>query len=189
MDLPDVRLTLVGLPLWVHGDSLSLMLALDCLVRQVHDHAGATAFDVEALLGDTRVYVDISWQGEPITTGELNRWMAIPCGGDEVGGQHLGDILERHGCEPWSQTGRREGQALLRLPLMMSRRPQFMEEEERLPARPEFYDFGLMQEYAGDEALAARRLADLSFVVFDCEMTGLNPEGAMRSSPSPGSGW
>ncbi|ABI57395.1 exonuclease domain-containing protein [Alkalilimnicola ehrlichii MLHE-1] len=177
MDLPDVRLTLVGLPLWVHGDSLSLMLALDCLVRQVHDHTGATAFDVEALLGDTRVYVDISWQGEPITTGELNRWMAIPCGGDEVGGQHLGDILERHGCEPWSQTGRREGQALLRLPLMMSRRPQFMEEEERLPARPEFYDFGLMQEYAGDEALAARRLADLSFVVFDCEMTGLNPEG------------
>lgn len=176
-DLPEVRVTLVGLPLWVHGDSLSLMLALDCLVRQTHAHTGATAFDVEALLGDTRVYVDISWRGEPIPTTELNRWMAIPCGEDEVGGQHLGDILERHGCEPWSQAGRREGYALMRLPLMMSRRPQFMTEEDRLPARPEFYDFGLMQEYAGDETLASKRLADLSFVVFDCEMTGLNPEG------------
>ncbi len=176
-DLPDVRVTLVGLPLWVHGDSLSLMLAMDCLVRRIHEYTGATTYDVEALLGDRRVYVDISWAGDPIPTSELNRWMESPCADDEVGAQRLGDALERHGCEPWSQSAKREGYALLRLPLMASHRPQFMQEEERLPARPEFYDFGLMQEYAGDKTLAAKKLAELSFVVFDCEMTGLNPEG------------
>ncbi len=175
-DLPTVHVQLAGTPLWVHGDSLSLMLALDCLLRQLHAYTGAELFEMESLLGDRRVYLDVSWAGGPVPSSELNRWLELPCGYGEPGGQSLGDTLERHGCEPWSQAASgREGHALLRLPLMDSRRPQF-ESDERLPSRPEFYDFRLMQEFKGDDERADVPLAELTFVVFDCEMTGLNPE-------------
>lgn len=174
-DLPTVHVQLAGSPLWVHGDSLSLMLALDCLLRQLHEYTGAELFEIESLLGDRRVYLDISWAGKPLSSNVLNRWFELPCGYGEPGGQSLGDTLERHGCEPWSQSSDREGYALLRLPLMDSRRPQFMD-EERLPSRPEFYDFGLLQDFRERDALSDKRLSELSFVVFDCEMTGLNPE-------------
>ncbi|MCC5859029.1 MAG: PAS domain-containing protein [Ectothiorhodospiraceae bacterium] len=173
-DLPRVHVTLVGIPLWLHGDSLSLMQALDCLVRHLHAHTGREAFDVESMLGDRNVYLDLNWEGRPVPAGLLEEWLDSPCG-DEDGDQRLRDILERHDCEVWSQPARRAGWALLRLPLPAPTRPQFLPEPRRLPARPEFYDFGLMREHEGSEELAGKRLADLSFVVFDCEMTGLNP--------------
>ncbi len=175
-DLPQVHVTLVGMPLWLHGDSLSLMQALDCLLRHLHAHTGQTAFDVESKLGDRNVYLDIGWEGRPVPAGLLEEWLDTRCS-DEDGDQRLRDILERHGCEVWSQNARHAGWALLRLPLPAPTRPQFLPEPQRLPARPEFYDFGLMREHEGSEALAGKRLADLSFVVFDCEMTGLNPGG------------
>ena len=70
-----VRATLVGMPLWVHGDSLSLLQALEVLVRRIHQLTGATAFDIEPMLGDRRVYLDIEWEGAPIPAGELERWL------------------------------------------------------------------------------------------------------------------
>ncbi|MCH8505393.1 MAG: PAS domain-containing protein [Ectothiorhodospiraceae bacterium] len=173
---PDIHPTLVGQPLWVHGDSLSLMLALDCLLRHLQEETGAGEFDIESMLGDRHVYLDILWQGQPVSASRLEEWLDSPCSGDG-GDQRLREVLERHDCEPWSQPGRREGQALLRLPLLAPSRPQFLPEQERLPARPEFYDFGLMREHEGSEELASVPLNDLNFVVFDCEMTGLDPSG------------
>jgi len=179
-DLPDVRITLVGIPLWLHGDSLSLMLALECLLRRLRKATGARSFDLEGMLGDRRVYLDIIWDGDPIAPSEIENWLELSCGermGEHLGRQRLRDVLERHDCEPWSQAGRGPGQALLRLPLLAPLRTQFLPEPARLPARPEFYDFGLMQEHAGSDELAGVMLRDLSFVVFDCEMTGLDPVG------------
>ncbi len=173
---PDIRLTLIGQPLWLHGDSLSLMLALDCLLRHLQQETGAGEFDIESMLGDRHVYLDILWQGEPVSTSRLEEWLDAPCS-SEAGDQRLREVLERHDCEPWSQNGRREGQSLLRLPLLAPSRPQFLPEQERLPARPEFYDFGLMREHEGSEELASTPLNDLNFIVFDCEMTGLDPSG------------
>ncbi|MCP1673786.1 DNA polymerase-3 subunit epsilon [Natronocella acetinitrilica] len=175
-DLPRVHVTATGMPLWLNGDSLSLLQGLDCLVRHLHAHSGEEAFDVESMLGDRNVYLDIIWNGSPVPDGLLDEWLETRCSEDS-GEQRLRDILERHGCEMWSQQGRRKGQALLRLPLPAPARPQFLSEPEKLPPRPEFYDFGLMREHEGSDEIASRRLADLSFVVFDCEMTGLNPLG------------
>ncbi len=168
-----LRITLVGLPLWLHGDSLSLIQAMEFLAARIHETTGATEIEVEPMLGDKRVYLDLQWRGEPIPAGALERWLDEPCS-VEMTDLRLRDVLERHGSEPWSKAAG-PGRGLLRLPLLAPHRPQFLPQARRRAPRPEFYDFGLMRDHQGDEALKARRLRDLDYVVFDCEMTGLQP--------------
>ncbi len=174
LDGSGIRATLVGMPLWLHGDSLSLIHAMTFLIRKLSEATGATEFEVEPMLGDKRVYLDLVWRGAPVPEAELESWLDLPCS-DEIAGTRLRDVLERHGSEPWSKASGRAGYALLRLPLLAPHRPQFVPQQARLPARPEFYDFGIMQAHQADEELAGRRMRDLDYVVFDCEMTGLQP--------------
>ncbi|MBP7003172.1 exonuclease domain-containing protein [Amaricoccus sp.] len=168
-----LKATLVGLPLWLHGDSLSLLQALEALIGRIHEETEATAFEIEPMLGDKRVYLDLVWEGAPVPAGTLEGWLDLPCGEGE-GRQRLRDVLERHGSEPWS-TPAGAGTAKLRLPLLAPDRPQFVPGPRRPAPRPEFYDFGLMQAHQGDEKLGARRLREIDYVVFDCETTGLRP--------------
>ena len=169
-----LRVSLVGLPLWVHGDSLSLIQAFEVLIRKVSEVTGTARFEAEPMLGDHRVYLDLVWEGAPVPAGTLERWLDVPCSSD-MEGQRLRDVLERHGSEPWSKPTDRPGHAMLRLPLLVPHRPQFVPQAKRLPARPEFYHFTLMREHQGDAALGKKPLRDIEFVVFDCEMTGLQP--------------
>lgn len=175
-DLETVTVHLTGTPLWLKGDSLSLVQVLDGLVRRIHAATGVTEFDLETLMADQAVYLDVRWRGERIRASTLDQWLETRC--DETAhGQQLSDILARHDCEPWSQLTRDATQACVRLPLPTPDRPQFAVHRSNLPARPEFYDFGLMQQHAEDAERADERLRDLTFVVFDCEMTGLDPAG------------
>ena len=177
-DTPGLQLRLVGQPLWIYGDSLTLLQALECLVRRIHTQHQASKIVIEALLGDRRVYVDIRWRGPVIAASELNDWLEQPCGEVSFGGQRLIDALERHGCEPWSHADERSGEAVLRLPLIAPERAQFQAlDAAPLPARPEFYDFNLLHDLASDHQFVNRPLSKLRCVVFDCEMTGLDPDG------------
>lgn len=172
-DAGGPKMTMVGIPLWLHGDSHSLMLALEFLIRELAARTGVGAFDVEALLGDRRVYVDVIWQGEPIAAQLLEEWQDVPLEA-ALGNQTVRDILDRHGSDLWSQS-KRFGQSFLRIPLLAPLRPQFVANEPALPPRPEFYDFGLMHEHSQIGDLGERRLHDLTYVVFDTETTGLHP--------------
>ncbi|MCW5752356.1 MAG: 3'-5' exonuclease, partial [Alphaproteobacteria bacterium] len=170
-----IKLTVTGAPLWLHGDSLSLMLVTERLVRELHARHGIDEFDAELLLGDRRVYLDIGWRGQPIAAKELDGWIDERL--EELpGGLNMRDILERHGSEIWSQAGRHPDSAVIRIPLIPPLRGQFSPPGERLPPRPEFYDFSLMRGHSGDLELSRRRLDELTFVVFDTETTGLDPE-------------
>lgn len=166
-------LTLVGLPLWLHVDSHSLVLALERLLRNLAAVTGASSFDAEALLGDRRSYIELSWEGEPVSNAVLDAWAKELLPG-LLGSATLGDVLARHGSEIWSRP-QRPGRALLRIPLPAPHRlPVESQPSSVLPPRPEFYDFDLLR--LGTPAPSgAQRLRALSYVVFDTETTGLRP--------------
>jgi DNA polymerase-3 subunit epsilon len=166
---------MVGIPLWLYCDSHSLMLAIETLIRRLHEETGATAFDVEPLLGDRRVTIDIAWRGEPVASKTLDSWLATPLEG-ALGCESIQQALDLHGSEVWSQA-RRPGYAVLRLPVAAAPRAASARAQEDLPPRPEFYDFDLLRRREVPGELGTRLLRDLSFVVFDTETTGLKPSG------------
>ncbi len=168
-----LEVTTVGLPLWLHGDSHSLMLVLEHLIERVHQSTGAQTFDVEPLLGDRYVYLDVVWAGEPIPSRVVDEWLADRLEGEPDGGP-VRRVLLRHGSELWSQE-HRHGKSALRLPLPLAARPQFENPRQALPSRPMFYDFELIDRRTSPGELGDRRLDELTYVVFDTETTGLEP--------------
>jgi DNA polymerase-3 subunit epsilon len=165
--------TMVGLPLWLHGDSHSLALALERILGNLVIATGAGAFDIEALLGDKRVYVEITWPGEPLPSATIDAWCGEQLPG-ALGLATLRDVLSRHGSEIWSRSGR-PGRALLRIPLPAPTRIQFAPPARpNLQPRPEFYDFDLLRQH-DRERRTAEKLRAASYVVFDTETTGLRP--------------
>jgi len=165
---------LTGAPLWLHIDSHSVMLLLEFLIEQLHANDIGHDFEIECLLGNRQVYLDIIWPGEPVPADQLENWLDEHVQ-DLVGANTVAEVLGRHNSELWSQSHRRAGHALLRLPLPASAN-QWKEPAEALPERPEFYDFSLGDEERakwGD--LVNYPLAALTYVVFDTETTGLAP--------------
>jgi DNA polymerase-3 subunit epsilon len=169
-----LRVKIVGMPLWLNVDNHSIMLLLEYLLGQLHAHGFSDSFEIECLLGNRRVYLDIIWAGKLMSTDQLEGWLSEHVQ-DLVGATTVGEVLRRHNSDLWSQSHRRPGYALLRLPLPASAR-QWKEPAEALPERPEFYDFSLAEqnrEEWGD--LLNYPLAALTYVVFDTETTGLSP--------------
>ena len=170
-----IDVTGVGLPLWLHGDSYTLMLTMEYLIRRVSHHTKVKAFDLEALLSDRRVYAELIWEGEVIAPRVLEGWLEEPIEGS-LGAHSARDVLERHGSEPWSHSGK-HGTAALRIPLLAPTTAPVREAivEPTLPPRPEFYDFGILAEHSDTGSLGDRPMRSLTYVVFDTETTGLRP--------------
>ncbi|RAU22798.1 hypothetical protein CU669_05245 [Paramagnetospirillum kuznetsovii] len=123
----DIKLTMVGVPLWLHGDSHSLMEAFLALFAALHAHTGSSVFDMECMLGDRRVYMDINWKGDPVADHRLTHWLDAEIN-TALGPQRVRDVLDRHDSEPWSLS-KRGGFAALRVPLPLARRAQFTDAE------------------------------------------------------------
>ena len=168
-----IKVTLIGVPLWLHADSHSLMLTIEHLIVKVHEFSGRRNFDIEPLLGDRHVYIEIVWEGDPVHSKLLEEWLDEPLPGT-IGGRSAREIVEHHGAELWSKV-QRPGFACIRIPLRAPKRQQFAEVEGRFPPRPEFYDFDLFRKRVHDQALEDTPLAELRYVVFDTETTGLRP--------------
>ena len=166
------EITLVGVPAWLHADSHSLMLALAALIQRARSASGKTHFDVEAARRASRVYVEISWEGAPLPAAELDSWLDEPLPGT-IANRTIRQIVERHGSELWSETVA-DRRTVIRIPLRApSHPPTDALIRARLAPRPEFYDFDLFE--AAHAELSATPLQRMSYVVFDCETTGLRP--------------
>ncbi len=171
---PGLQVEVVGMPLWLNVDNHSIMLLLEYLLDQLRADGVGDTFEIECLLGNRRVYLDIIWPGHPLSAHQLEGWLSEHVQ-DLVGATTVGEVLRRHNSDLWSQSHRRRGYSLLRLPLPASAR-QWREPAEVPPERPEFYDFSLGEqnrEEWGD--LVNYPLNALAYVVFDTETTGLAP--------------
>ncbi|SCA57757.1 conserved exported hypothetical protein [Candidatus Terasakiella magnetica] len=173
-DEKNINAMMTGIPCWLHGDSHSLLLAMDQIVHNIHQATGAENFDLQTVNRDNRVHIDIIWEGAPLSSSEIDSWLDINLK-ESIGGMSLRDILEHHRCEMWSENTD-EHHARLRLPMLSAHRPIADRTSEDLPARPEFYDFGLLNKTSPlSSELGNRPLSELSFVIFDTETTGLKP--------------
>jgi DNA polymerase III subunit epsilon len=173
-DTTGPAVTMVGLPLWLHGDSHSLVIALERLLLLLVTATGQRQYDAEALLSDRRVYIEISWDGAPVPASIIDTWMAEPMQG-APGAATLGDVLQRHDSDIWSHAVEGTRRATLRLPLPAPTRIQFLPPKLPLPPRPEFYDFEATQITQTSDRLEHQSLRSVPYVVFDTETTGLQP--------------
>ncbi|CAK0755757.1 hypothetical protein CCP2SC5_2130003 [Azospirillaceae bacterium] len=55
--------TPTGLPLWLHGDSFSLVCLFDHLIERLHEVTGVDAFDISVEAASNWVFFDIAWGG------------------------------------------------------------------------------------------------------------------------------
>ena len=171
----EIRITQTGLPLWIRVDSHAMAVLLEFYMLKIKALTGVSDYDIEADHRDHKVYLDISWQGSPISYKQLTEWESETLA-DVVGFPTVDKVLQQHNSVIWSQKHPRiQGNSILRIPIPGSER-QWEQVTENIPSRPISYDFNLAEMAGDDSNLKARRLRELNFVVFDTETTGLNPE-------------
>jgi DNA polymerase-3 subunit epsilon len=165
--------TMTGTPLWLHIDSHSVMLVMEFLAHRIQSFCRVSEIDVEALLGDRRVYINYIWYGKPVPQQVIEEWVnqVLP---ESIGSVRVKDVLDRHDSTIWSLQHRRDGFAFLRVPLPDSTR-QWEKPEDKLTERPEFYDFELIEEQRDISSMVDLPLSRITYVVFDTETTGLLP--------------
>jgi DNA polymerase III subunit epsilon len=168
--------------LWLQVDSYSLLQVLTSLAGRL-----AAEYDVKLVrLRLTRdldkadaahARLDLVWQGPSMSTETVIGWETEPM---RVGGESVAltvrDVVERHGGEFWFERERVRHASFFRLllPLAVAGEPLEAGAVVRGDSRPEVFDFDLFQREPSRE-LAERRLADLTYTVFDTETTGLEP--------------
>lgn len=171
----EFNVTQTGLPLWMRVDSHAMVVLLEFYMQKIKEVHGVTNFDVDADQREHKVYLDLTWQGPPITHKQLSDWEteSLP---DVVGFPTVARVLRQHSSVVWSQKHPRiEDSAILRIPVPGSDRP-VEHAAETVPPRPMTYDFNLSEMAGDDSELKNRSLRELNFVVFDSETTGLNPD-------------
>ena len=165
--------TQTGLPQWIHGDSFSLVVLLDHLLKRLTSTTGATAFDLSAETAASWVHVDAAWRGMPVPASVIEGWTAekLP---DAPGGLSVGEVLGHHRSDLWSEAAG-PGMARLRLPLPLPRQTHGPVGYVPPAPRPEFFDFDLLHQPVATSELGRTLLRELTYIVFDTETTGLQP--------------
>ena len=170
--LPQIRE--FGFPLWLHANSHAISALLGQLLWRLRDQHGAEQVDIEALLGDRRVYLDLRWRGPPLQSDTLERWLEEPLPDQprELTGL---DVLERHDSVCWSQwDSANPGCSVLRIPLPASRRQ--WQQPLSISNRREYHVPPPEGGHTQLGSLGQQPLDRLACVVFDTETTGVEPE-------------
>jgi DNA polymerase-3 subunit epsilon len=173
----EARLAAFGVP--VRTDAADLILAcngfelimlLAALAGHVADRAGGSlALTVEE--EDSGAAIRLSWQGQRVGVGELDGWLGQVLSGDTP--DHTARmVLASHATEIWPEA-LPDGRAALCLPIRRARRAVA---RPKPVARKVVYDFDLLSP-ARTDRLTDTPLDRLTYVVFDSETTGLNPQG------------
>ncbi|MBF0334460.1 MAG: 3'-5' exonuclease [Alphaproteobacteria bacterium] len=171
-----IELHAVGLPVWLHGDSHTLVLVLEALIRAAAEGTDGAAFDIEAESRDGGTRLEVMWRGDPLSAADLAGLLDRPLAG-ALGGMTVRDALMHHSST--LEQGTREGISWLWLPLASGAsaegKAKAKTSDAVVPARPEFFDFDLLGQDRDIGNRGAIPLRSLTYVVFDTETTGLSP--------------
>jgi len=173
--------TVVGLPLWLHGESYSLTLVVETLIRRTAARVEADAFDLSAGGDGEAAWIEFRWDtGAALGQGELDHWLGLPLAA--LGGLTARDVLHHHagGGAPAQAIPAENGGGGVRLAIRPARNSGRPVAGPPLPARPEFHDLSLLERHRDSGELGDRPLKTLDFVVFDTETTGLAPSQGDR---------
>ena len=167
----------VDTDLWLRVDSFAIAHAMAFLAARLAGDYDIRGFRLRAGSGAGFGEVDLFWTGAIVGSDALSLWEGEPMriGADETP-LTLRDVLERHGSEAWLQVDKIR--QISRFRLLLPRGQAVAPVPYRgtvAESRPEYYDFDLFERIDMTGALAERRLAELSYTVFDTETTGLEP--------------
>jgi DNA polymerase-3 subunit epsilon len=180
---PRVGTAEVEPALWLKVDSHALLQALQSLALRLAEELDVTSVRLRLAAGAAgRAQLDLVWPGQAMSTETVLAWecepMRLP---GEASPLSVRDVMQRHGGEFWFERDRARGQCFFRLLLPLADAARLAEASAAdaaapaLDSRPETYDFNLFAVTESTRALEERRLADLSYTVFDTETTGLEP--------------
>lgn len=150
-------------------DAFGIVALVSHLAARLAGAERGSALGIEIAADPPGAFIALSWRGAPLPVAALDAWLEEPL---EIG---LADVTGRvvlgtHGTDCWPEAGD-DGRARLLMPIRAAR-PAVAPPH---PApRSAIYDFELLSK-ARTEAVADRRLIDLTYVVFDTETTGLLP--------------
>jgi DNA polymerase-3 subunit epsilon len=163
--------------LWVRVDSFAFVQGLTYVAGRLRDEYGVREVRFRAQAGGGFAELDLVWTGAIVASEALSLWELQPMriGADETP-LTLKDVLERHGGEVWTQTHKQSHTSWFRFLVPLG---EAVTSAAPGPAaagsRPEYYDFDLFGRIEASHELEERRLAELSYTVFDTETTGLQP--------------
>ncbi len=173
----------VDATLWLKLDSFSLLQTLTYLAQRLHDEFDVKVLGLRLTTGEAqRARLDLVWTGKVMSTETVMSWEMDPMTtASESSSLTVRDVVLRHGGEFWFERDRVRQQAFFRFLLPLAPAAAAQEEMDaafvRGGSRPEYYDFDLFASTESSHALDDRRLAELTYTVFDTETTGLNPTG------------
>ncbi|MEO0991155.1 MAG: 3'-5' exonuclease, partial [Pseudomonadota bacterium] len=142
-------------------DGFAVTTILDQVLADLIHGGTRDGVHLALVVHGAEVQITISWSGAAYPQAALEALVDAPLSPD-YGDYTARDALAVHRTDIWIA----EGQKLV-LPLTLSAAGSDLV----LPKRPDFYDFGLPTASGPNPALT-----DLTFVVFDTETTGLDPD-------------
>ena len=164
--------------LWLRLDSYSLLQAVLHLAGRLVEEHDVPLLTLRLARAGARAQLDLVWSGPTMSTETVVGWETDPI---TVGGETLAltlrDVVDRHDGAFWFERERVRHESFFRFLLPIAGAGEQLEAAQfvRGGSRPEFYDFDLFRASEQTRELADRQLSDLSYTVFDCETTGLEP--------------
>lgn len=168
----------VDAALWLKVDSFSLLQALVYLAGRLVEEYGLKSLRLRLAESGGRGRLDLVWAGQAMSTETVIGWEtdAIRVGADTLA-LTVRDVIERHDGAFWFERERVRHESFFRLLLPLADAGEQLAAAMvvRSESRPEVYDFDLFRPTEQARGWADRKLAELSYTVFDTETTGLEP--------------